>query len=170
MVAGPSTDDRIDLHQPSEKVLRIERAWEPIPVHPAEAEERRQRITDQFRRQHGNWRWNGPDVPGTKPPFKEIFTSWEGNVWVVLSTPGIAAVTEAEAREEAARTGRTPLRFVEPVAFDVFDPEGRYLGPVAVPRSFRTDPAPVIRGDQVWAVTRDELEVPRIVRFRLEVG
>jgi hypothetical protein len=28
-------------------------------------------------------------------------------------------------------------------------------------------PVPVARGDTVWAVTRDELDVPRIVRFRV---
>jgi len=79
-------------------------------------------------------------------------------------------MTAAAAREEAARTGRTPLRFTEPAAFDVFAPDGRYLGPVTVPPSFQTDPAPIIRGDHVWAVTRDEMDVPRVVRFRISVA
>lgn len=170
MVAGLSADYRIDIHRPSGPVLRIERAWAPVSVLPEEGREQRQRITEQFRRQYGGWGWNGPDIPSTKPPFKEVLTSWEGDVWVVLSTPGVATMTEAEAREETARTGRTPLRFREPVAFDVFDSEGRYLGPVAVPPSFRTEPAPIIRGDHAWAITRDELDVPRIVRFRIEMG
>ena len=29
------------------------------------------------------------------------------------------------------------------------------------------NPEPVIRGDAVWAVSRDELDVARIVRFRV---
>ena len=65
---------------------------------------------------------------------------------------------------------RCPLRFTEPVAFDVFDSRGRYLGPVTVPPSFRTDPQPIFRGDHVWAITRDEMDVPRIVRYRLRRG
>lgn len=170
MVGGLSTDYRIELFPPSDPVLHIEREWMPIPVHPDEAAEQRRRITEGLQRQYGSWRWNGPDIPDIKIPFKDILVSEEGNLWVVLSTPGVAMMTEAEAREERARTGRTPIRFSEPVAFDVFSPDGRYLGPVAVPVSFRTEPEPVIRGDHVWAITRDELDVPRVVRFRLELG
>jgi hypothetical protein len=76
-------------------------------------------------------------------------------------------MTDAEAREEEARTGRRPYRYAEVSAFDVFDPDGRYLGHVRVPESFRIDPEPVVRGDHVWAVTRDELDVATVVRFRL---
>jgi hypothetical protein len=76
-------------------------------------------------------------------------------------------MTLSEAREEERVSGVPPLRFEEPVAFDVFSPEGRFLGHVKTPPSFRTRPEPVIRGDTVWAVTRDELDVATIVRFQI---
>jgi hypothetical protein len=62
------------------------------------------------------------------------------------------------------------LRVREPVAFDVFSPNGEFLGPVKVPLSFRTEPEPVFRGDFLWAITRDELDVPWVVRFRIVTG
>ena len=170
MVGGVSTDYRIDLFPPDGPVLRIEREWVPVPVSPAEADVQRRRVIQRFQRQYGSWRWNGPDIPDTKPPFKDIFVSWEGDIWVSLTTEVIPIMSEAEAREEEAASGRTPLRFREPVAFDVFDSNGRFLGPVKVPESFRTEPEPIIRGDHVWAVTRDELDVPRVVRFRIQRG
>jgi len=166
-VGGLSDAYRIDLFRSDGSVLRLERDRAPVAVSRAEADEARRRITEGLKRQYGAWRWNGPPVPDTKPPFREIFTSDEGNVWVVLSTPGVATLTDAEAAAEYQASGRTPARFVEPVAFDVFAPDGRYLGAVRTPASFAIDPEPVVRGDTVWAVTRDDLGVATITRFRI---
>jgi hypothetical protein len=167
MVGGLSTDYRIDFYRSDGSVLRMERDWESVPVLPDEAEERRRRITMGLQRQYGAWRWNGPDVPDMKPPFKGIFTTDEGNVWVHRHTASLPVMTAAEARREEEMSGRPALRFEEPPAFDVFDPEGRFLGHVRVPEAFTVEPEPVVRGDYVWAVTRDELDVASIVRFRL---
>ncbi|NIP83339.1 MAG: hypothetical protein GWM90_30580, partial [Gemmatimonadetes bacterium] len=158
----------VHLFRRDAPVLRIERAGaEPVPVLPEEAAERRARITAGLQRQYGSWRWNGPDVPATKPPLRDLFVDDDGRIWVVVSRPGRAVMTEAEAEAEAARSGRPTLRFEEPVALEVFDREGRFLGPVRAPSGFRVDPRPVIRGQDVWAVVRDELGVPQVVRYRL---
>jgi len=166
-VAGLSTDYRIDLYRRAAPVLRVERSAEPVPVNAAEAEERVRRITEGLRRQYGSWRWNGPDVPGVKPPFRELFVSAEGNLWVVVSREGVPRMTAAEAREEEARSGRIPLRFAEPPAFDVFAPDGTYLGHVTASGELRLQPEPVVIGDRLWAVTRDELDVASVARFRI---
>jgi len=167
MVGGLSTDYRVDLFQADGRVLRLERDWTPVPVAAEEADERRRRITQGLQRQYGSWRWNGPDVPDTKAPFKELFVSEQGNVWVTLSTAGVARMSAADAREEEQASGRLPLRFWEPPAFDVFDPDGRFLGHVQAPESLGIEPEPIVRGDYVWAVVRDDLDVASVVRFRI---
>ena len=167
MVGGLSTEYRIDLFRFGAPLLRFERDWTPVPVLPAEADERIRRQTAQFQRDFGGWRWNGPAVPDTKPPFRDIIVSEDGSVWVLTSQRGVATMTEAEVREEEARTRLPPIRYEEPPAFDVFAPDGRFLGPVRVPSSFSTFPEPIMRGDTVWALTRDELDVASVVRFRL---
>ena len=167
MVGGLSTDYRVDLFRADAPLLRIERDWTPVPVLPEEADERIRRRTAQFQRDFGSWRWNGPSIPDTKPPFRDIIVSEDGSIWVLTSQRGEAMMTEAEARDEEARTRVPPLRFEEPLAFDVFAPDGSFLGPVRVPGSFSAFPEPVVRGDTVWAVTRDELDVASIVRFRI---
>jgi hypothetical protein len=63
----------------------------------------------------------------------------------------------------------TVRRWCEPVAFDVFEPDGRYVGRVRAPNGFTMHPKPVIRGDTVWAIVRDELDVQRLARLRVEV-
>jgi hypothetical protein len=167
MIGGVSTDYRFDLFRVGEPVLRIERDWTPIRVKPEEAEERKRRQVAGFRRNFGSWSWNGPPIPDTKPAFRDLFASEEGNIWVLVSQEGRETMTEEEAREEEQRTRMPPLRFEEPPAYDVFAPDGRFLGHVRVPEDFSNRPGPIVRGDTVWAVARDELDVATIVRYRI---
>ena len=51
--------------------------------------------------------------------------------------------------------------------FDVFDPDGRYLGPVHLPFSLSASPAPILRNGVLWGISRDELDVVSIVRARV---
>ena len=53
------------------------------------------------------------------------------------------------------------------MAFDVFAPDGKFLGHVQAPHSFQERPEPIIRGDTVWGVARDELDVATIVRYQV---
>jgi len=55
------------------------------------------------------------------------------------------------------------------VRFDVFEPDGEYLGRVSAPEGLSARyPPPVFRGDTVWAIVRDEYDVQRLNRFHLE--
>lgn len=166
-VAGLSTDYRVDLFRSDAPVLRIERAWTPVPVLSAEKAEQEHRIIENFKESFGSWKWNGPPIPDHKPPFRDIVVARDGRIWVLVSQPGTAWRTEAEARAEEERTGDPQTRFRERLVYDVFEPDGRYLGAVRTPEEFRTSPEPVIRGDLLWDVTRDEVDVQRIVRYRI---
>lgn len=85
-----------------------------------------------------------PRVPEGKPALRSVFDDDRSHLWV-----------------EPYRTRG------EPAAWDVFDPEGRYLGAVAMPVA----PAgvrPVVRGDRMAIVATDDLDVPVVVLFRIE--
>ncbi len=166
-VAGLSDSYRIDLFRVDQPRLRIERNWEAVPVLSDERAEREHSIIENFKRNYGSWRWNGPHIPDTKPPFNDITVDSEGRIWVRVSQRGYAYRSAQEAQEEEGRTGRPQRRFREHVVFDVFEPTGRFLGTVRAPDEFQTYPAIVTSGDTVWATTEDELGVARLVRFRL---
>lgn len=51
--------------------------------------------------------------------------------------------------------------------FDAFDDDGRYLGTLETRLRVATVPAPIVFGDTLWGVVRDELDVPYVVRARL---
>ena len=71
-----------------------------------------------------------------------------------------------ELRDGGNPNARPPVRWREPVAFDLFESDGTYLGRVRAPQGFSIWPTPVSDRDQVWAVVRDELDVQYVVRFR----
>ena len=73
----------------------------------------------------------GPDVGG------------DGRLWMWVSR--LAAETEPE--EPPPVPGMPSLRRLEPDVFEVFDPDGSYLGEVPVPRGTRLA---VTVGDLVW--------------------
>ncbi len=85
-------------------------------------------------------------IPRTKPPVDEFFVDDEGNIWVLPVTA-------------IPMQGRV---------LDVFDSEGRYLGQVELAFPLATFPRPIFRGGMIYGVTLDELEVPYVVRARIE--
>jgi hypothetical protein len=167
MVGGVSTRYAIDLYVAPNRVLRIERAnWDPVSVLEAERAERERIMTANMRQTEPGWRWNGEPIPATKPPWAGFYVGERGRIWAQVHQEAYQIETD---EEPAERPGEIPTRtWVEPVAFDVFEPDGRYLGMVRAPRGFSRYPHPVFRGDTVWATVRDEFEVPYVVRFHVE--
>jgi len=165
-VVGVSDRYAISLLRTGEPVLRIEKAWTPVPVNPDEKAEAERRATESMRFTDPNWRWDGPGIPDTKPAFRSIFVAADGRIWVQLHQPAFRIDVEEEKGEP--RPGRlSPQRWVEPLVYDVFEPDGRYLGAVELPRNASVRYA---RGDHVWAITRDELDVQYVTRYRIQTG
>ena len=165
-VHGVSTSYAFTLGK-ADGPLRIERAYAPVPVKGAEKESREWAATRNMRSTQPDWRWNGPPIPDEKPPYRGFYMSRDGRIWVSVPQEGFEEDNpDYDPREDGSR----PTRWREPIAFDVFGEDGTYFGRVHAPDGFSAYPTPVIDGDYVWAVTRDELGVQRVVRFRVQVG
>ena len=165
-VGGVGTRYGIELAKP-EGVLRIERVVDPVPVDAEEKSNAEEYATENMRNMVPGWRWNGPAIPDTKPPFTDLLSSQDGRIWVRLSQPGERIPEDEMDTPQNGPDGkpRAQRHWREPVAFDVFEPDGRYVGMVRAPRGFSMYPTPVIRGDTVWAIVRDELDVQRLTRL-----
>jgi hypothetical protein len=159
------------------RVLRIEREMAPVPVSGAERSEQEEAASWSMRRTDPGWRWNGPAIPETKPYFKTLRTGLDGRIWVQLSQPGeldpeVDSLVRAPASTSASGTAggppadrRPPIRHREPQVWDVFEADGHYLGQVELPFGFTLH---VMRGEHVWGVLRDELDVQSVVRARID--
>lgn len=169
-VGGVSTSYAIDLMKP-DGVLRLGRAVEPVAVDPDEKANAQAWATQNMRNMVPDWRWNGPAIPDTKPPYTDIIVAADGRIWVQLSVPG-ELIPEDERDDPIGPDGqrRVVREWRQPVAFDVFEPDGRYVGMVRAPNGFRTHPQPVIRGDTVWAIVTDDLGVQQLARFTVRLA
>ncbi|MFO7894943.1 MAG: hypothetical protein R6U63_14605 [Longimicrobiales bacterium] len=163
-VGGLSSDYAIDLFRPDSTVLRIRRDTEPVPVAAAEKDAVRMSRIRNFQQVAPDWQWNGPSISDTKPFFQDIAAGRDGRIWVRLHQPGYLA-EEADPQDP-----RSVDRWAEPTVWDVFEPDGTYLGQVHASEGFSTHPEPVFGAGHVWAVTTDELDVEYVTRFRIVRG
>ena len=119
-------------------VLVVETQRPKVPVSQAE----RDSVVAHVRKIVGEQDWS--QIPAEKPVFDQMFVSDDGDLWVRISTP------------ENDRT-----------TFDVFGDDGRYKGTVAIPLRVFRSLNPVVRGDRIWALVQDDLDVFYIIRGRL---
>ncbi len=165
-IHGISTDYTFTLLKP-EGPVRVEKVHEPVPVAPGERTEEEAFAIRNMRHVDPNWRWNGPPIPETKPPYKGFFGGEDGTIWVPVSQPG---VRREDTTYDPSNPEALPDEWHEPVVFDVFDEDGRYLGAVKAPQGFGArSPQPLFTREWVLATVRDELDVQRVVKFRVEL-
>jgi hypothetical protein len=88
LVHGVTSEYRFCLLD-SDGPMRVERVVEPIPVAGGERDEEEHRVTANMRRTQENWRWNGPPIPGVKPPYRSVHVGRDGRVWVQASMPAV---------------------------------------------------------------------------------
>ena len=112
-----------------------------------------------------NWRWNGEPIPEVKPPYDQFYAGDDGTVWVRVHQP---ARRVEDLGYDPTDPDAVPNEWREPVLYDVFDENGAYLGAVRAPDGISRYTQPVFTRDWVLAIVRDELDVQRIVKFRVE--
>jgi hypothetical protein len=175
MVTGFSSRYAVDLRvppaargspprtwQPGDPVISIRRAVAPVQVAAAERDQRRAQVETSMRNTDPQWRWNGPEIPRTKPPYRELWVGADGRIWVSVSLPSAPRTVDGPPDAQGPQTRRTT--WTQPLAFDVFEPDGRYVGQVPIPSG--TYPH-VMRGDHIWGTTTDADGVPSVHRFRI---
>jgi hypothetical protein len=174
--------------QPGDQVISIRRTITPVAIADAERAERRRRIEETMRERVPGWTWTGQDVPRVKPPYKAVRVGADGRIWVQLSTPsekydpgtappmptggnggGSGGGMSSGGRSGGsppppARGLSTPIPYREPTLYDVFEPDGQYLGQVSAPYDTRVV---FMRGDFVWGNTVDADGVETVRRFRI---
>ena len=129
-----------------EVLRRISKDHEKVPV---TDEEREQAIADLdwFTSRGGTI--DPSRFPGSKPATASFFIDDEGHLWVEQQ---VAAFDSDNAGH----------------LFDLFDPEGRYLGTLRLPFSLAGSlPEPIVREGILYGVTRDEVGVQYVVRARI---
>ena len=105
---------------------------------------------------------------GTLPAYAKILPTGDGRVWVWPTQPNQRVPVPPETAEAYGITHTWSLPWQGD--FDVFADDGEWLAVIRLPAQarysgFPTEPNVVIRGDTLWAVEQDELEVRTVVRY-----
>jgi hypothetical protein len=150
---------------PGSKPLRVEREHAPVPVSETEARERRAAIEFHLRRVDPAWTWSGTPFPSVKAAYEDLAVGGDGRIWVAVSMPD--QPIPAGDIPPPAKDAPPPFTTRAPRVYDVYSPEGRLLGRIALPPRLELHG---MRGDQVWGVRRDSLDVEYAVRMRIEPG
>jgi hypothetical protein len=161
-----STDYALTLLKRDAPSLRIEKVYDPVPVASGERAEEEASATRNMRYTEPNWRWDGAPIPDVKPPFRRFFAGEDGSIWVQVHQPGEKG---EDPSYDPTDPDALPNEWTEPILFDVFDKEGRYLGAVRTPEGFSSYPEPLFTQEWVLATMRDQFEVQTVVRFRVEL-
>ncbi len=136
---------RIKRWQPGgDTTLLVETRRPPVPVPAVE----RDSVIDMMRQMTSNMgvgEWDWSRVPTTKPAVEDIFESAEGNLWIGTPSNG------------------------DGILFDVYSRDVSYLGTASLGPGLNLfeQVTPVVRGDLVWLIVTDELDVPYVVRARI---
>jgi hypothetical protein len=92
------------------------------------------------------------------PAFAQMLEGPRGSILVQMISP-VSSLSEEERESFDFTSGTMASR-----NWDVFDDQGRYLGVLAMPLRFQ----PVeFRGDEIYGVQRDELDVQYVVKLRV---
>jgi hypothetical protein len=171
LVAGLADRYAFEIHQPGRPVVSVRRDVRPEPVSRAERADARREVEERMRQTDPSWSWNGPDIPAVKPFYADLQVGLDGRIWVAIipeAGPRIGSISGGggvgPGRQRPTTQGAPPEP-PHPALYDVFEPDGRYIGQAETPARFSSV---VRRGDQVWGVSVDADDVPRIKRYRID--
>jgi hypothetical protein len=148
------------------RTVKLERAYKPVPVPAGERDEARARIEKNFRQLQPGWTWPSTPIPSVKPAIQSATGAIDGRVWVQLYTESEKFTPEPPATSDK---NALPPPTYRPAnrKWDVFEPDGRYIGTVTAARNIDVR---VMRGDFAWGISYDEDDVPTLVKLKVVPG
>ena len=122
-------------------IIETERA--PLAVTATDRDTAVARIRESLRERGGDLQQDWSKIPDVKPAVSGLFLAEDGRLWVRTPTDG------------------------DGLRYDIYERDGRFAGTAVTELNVFSPIAPIVRGDTVWAVVTDELDVAYIVRARL---
>jgi hypothetical protein len=171
LVTGIPTRYAFELHVPGKPIVSVRREVKAEAVSSHERDSARAAVEQRMRRTDPSWSWNGPEIPSTRPYYAGLAVGEDGRIWVPVVpelAPTIGSVSTTMGTTGFGRTGPPPSQSAtgtpRPALFDVYEPDGSYVGQVQVPPRVSTA---VRRGDYLWGIQLDDDDVQHVVRFRI---
>ncbi len=159
-VSAVSDRYEIELREPDGGIRRIVRDGQsPVDLQSDELSAHRSFFDEIARRNPEDRR---VEMPTTKPLLRTLRIARDGRIWAQVHAPAVVApgAPGAESPLEARNDWK------EPEVWDVFDPDGDFLGRIELPLGAS---ALAMRDEFIWGTVPDENDVPSVVRSEAEL-
>lgn len=159
-----ATGEKYEIDVPNGgKTVKIQRAFTPVRVPAEERAEWKALIEANFRQLQPDWSWPSTAIPSVKPAFQSFMGGLDGRVWVSLNVESERFTPEPPATREA--NALPPITYRSALQkWDVFEPDGRYIGTVSAPNNVRPR---AMRGNFAWGIATDDDDVPTLVKLKI---
>lgn len=176
LIPKPATRAKPSAWHPGDQVVSIRRNVPPVGVTDAERSDQSAFMEAQansFASSMGSGATRSgpiPDVPRTKQPIRSVQFGNDGRIWVSVSTPSERYDPPAATPARAGQPVPPVIKWREPFAYDVFEPDGVYLGRIVLPWNIGIVGAATMqtRGDTLWCVVTDADGVQMVRRYRIQ--
>jgi hypothetical protein len=165
LVFGVSDEYRLEIHSGNRLTRVITKPFRSEPISDQEKESILERCEQEAIESGAPADWVARRLASTHvadrvPAFRTIIFGPSGTIWVQRVRP----VSELLSLEEPDVFHMTSRDFLDVGSrdWDVFGKEGRFLGTLRMPPRFTPH---VFRGDKLYGVLRDEVDVPYAVRL-----
>ncbi len=158
---GDEFEVSIETSAGTDKTIRS--VTPPVSVSAGERDFYRDWINNRMHVRNPRWRWDGSNIPSTKPPILGLYATDRAGLWIALPRPGAPEPKPPRASE----VDPDPFWF-SPKSFEVIGLDGHPLAIVEGDRHIQltVDPSPWIGG--LWAVSTDPIGTPLLVHYRLD--
>ena len=176
LVYGVGTEYRITIESIDGAKTIVERRYEPVAILPEERAAHEHFLTARIRSSDPGWTWSGRPIPEHKPAFEAIYPARDDRLLLSRKGTGLR-IGDPDCAEDptpddflaAQRENRTlSVCWRDPLIWDVFGPDGRYLGELEVP-DVPVVADPFLDGDTLVLAVEDEAGIIRVKRYRVEL-
>ncbi len=159
-VLGVTGRFAVEVHPREGGVVRIERRVEPVPFLTEEWQDWEEQ--NEFLRRRAGDPLRYPTTPEHKPPIRAVFLPPSGDIWIQRSTVSVGP--DPGHLKIVAGLRATP-EWLEPLLFEVFEPDGTYVGAVEGPAGIDVR---AVTGDAIWGYVNGTYGEQYVVRLKIE--
>ena len=160
--AGVTGRFAVEVHPREGGVVRIERRVDPVPFLKDEWQEWEEH--NEFMRRRSGDPPRYPTTPEHKPPIRGVFLPPNGEIWIQRST---LSVGPDPGHLKSVAGLQTSPEWLEPLLFEVFEPNGTYLGAVEGPVGVDVR---AVSENAIWGYVNGTYGEQYVVRLKIDMS
>jgi hypothetical protein len=162
LIVGRTRNYRLEWKS-GDTLIALSREVTPVPIPPSQRETMLQNMVNALREYHPGQQIPPFDIPAVKPAFLKIDSGLDGRIWITVLEESVPS---------AIPNPRPGIPYApnwkEYRSFEIYEHDGALVGRVPHPDPDVGTRVHVMRGDTVWAQSRNRDGVAIVVRYYIQ--